>query len=197
MPNITIKSNPSVQDNFGMQNMPPRQEKNRGPWFRVVLLVILIAVLAALAILFKDKLIKKEDTKLNYQAVFLTNGQVYFGKLNNPNSEYVTLTDIYYLQQLNQQQLQTGVQAQQQEPKLQLVKLGNELHGPVDMMRINRSQVLFYEDLKQDSKVIQAIISYRQTGGNPPAQQQQDTQQKQQEAPSTKQPGQTQTPSGR
>ncbi|MDZ4244174.1 MAG: hypothetical protein U1C57_03660, partial [Candidatus Doudnabacteria bacterium] len=41
-----------------------------------------------------------------------------------------------------------------------LVKLGNELHGPEDKMSINLSQVLFVEDLKIDSKVVEAIRAY-------------------------------------
>lgn len=41
-----------------------------------------------------------------------------------------------------------------------LVKLGNELHGPEDKMSINLSQVLFVEDLKVDSKVVEAIRAY-------------------------------------
>ncbi len=33
-----------------------------------------------------------------FQAVFLTNGQVYFGQLSNVDSSYVKLKSIYYLQ---------------------------------------------------------------------------------------------------
>ncbi|KKS44450.1 MAG: hypothetical protein UV05_C0006G0014 [candidate division CPR1 bacterium GW2011_GWA2_42_17] len=33
----------------------------------------------------------------NYQAVFLTNGQVYFGQINSINDNYVKLSNIYYL----------------------------------------------------------------------------------------------------
>ena len=95
-----------------------------------------------------------------YQAIFLTNGQVYFGKLTNPDSDYVTLTDIYYLQVGPQQgsgtaAVPTTTNAQQQ---ISLVKLGNELHGPVDQMHISRAQVLFYEDLKSDGQVVKAIL---------------------------------------
>src|SRR4051812_35978535 len=36
--------------------------------------------------------------KGQFQAVFLTNGQVYFGKLADLNNKYVTMTDIYFLQ---------------------------------------------------------------------------------------------------
>jgi hypothetical protein len=33
-----------------------------------------------------------------YQAVFFTNGQVYFGKLSQLNGEYMSLKNVYYLQ---------------------------------------------------------------------------------------------------
>ena len=74
----------------------------------------------------------------DYQAVFLTNGQVYFGKLSGTGSDWVTLKDIYYLQV--QQQVQPTDENSQQQPNLTLVKLGNELHGPVDEMKINKDQ---------------------------------------------------------
>jgi ABC-type proline/glycine betaine transport system ATPase subunit len=96
-----------------------------------------------------------------YQAVFLTNGQVYFGKLKNPDSAYVKLTDIYYLQ------VQQTVQPDQQkedankQPNVSLAKLGSELHGPEDTMYISRDQILFWENLKDDGKVTQAIKDYQ------------------------------------
>jgi hypothetical protein len=43
--------------------------------------------------------------------------------------------------------------------QFQLIKLGNELHGPTDKMYINRSQVLFYEQLRKDSQVVVNIES--------------------------------------
>ncbi len=95
------------------------------------------------------------------QAVFLTNGQVYFGHLTNANSQYPVLKDIYYLQV--QQSLQPA-KDQNQQPQVSLVKLGNELHGPQDEMRINRDQILFYEDMKDDSKVNQAISDFIKSG---------------------------------
>jgi len=41
--------------------------------------------------------------------------------------------------------------------KLELVKLGNELHGPEDQMSVNRDQILFIEKLKADSQVVKTI----------------------------------------
>lgn len=90
-----------------------------------------------------------------YQALFLTNGQVYFGKLSNVDDRYVKLTDIYYLQV--QQAVQPAEGSTDQQPKVSLAKLGSELHGPEDEMQVNRDQVLFWENLKGDGKVAKAI----------------------------------------
>jgi hypothetical protein len=90
-----------------------------------------------------------------YQALFLTNGQVYFGKLSNVDNSYVRLTDIYYLQV--QQNVQPADSSNKSQPKVSLAKLGSELHGPEDQMEVNRDQVLFWENLKADGKVANAI----------------------------------------
>lgn len=87
-----------------------------------------------------------------YQAVFLTSGQVYFGHMKEVNSSYAVLEDIYYLQ-VNQE-LQPSTSKQQQ---ISLIKLGNEIHGPEDEMFVPKSQIIFWENMKVDSTVVQAI----------------------------------------
>lgn len=138
------------------------------PW---IILAVIIVVLVVLGFVFKDNLMggdKKAGDKVSgYQAVFLTNGQVYFGKLSGAHKDYVTLNDIYYLQVVNQNPIQgtqessADTQTPGQQPQLSLVKLGNELHGPLDEMKINREQILFFEDMKSDSKVMQAVKEYQ------------------------------------
>lgn len=88
-----------------------------------------------------------------YQAVFLTNGQVYFGKLKGTSGNYITLKDVYYIQSNPQQ---AGGSASP-SPQLALVQLGNEIHGPESQMQISTDQVIFWENLKSDSKVVDAI----------------------------------------
>lgn len=166
---------PMGGQNMGNQNMGTGS-RSKMPW--MILAVVVIIVLAVLGYLFRDKLSGSGATPAlsGYQAVFLTNGQVYFGKLSDADSAYVSLRDIYYLQ-VNQQLQPDGstqTAAQQQaaaaaNPQLSLVKLGNELHGPADAMKINRDQILFYEDLKNDGKVAQAIVSYQKNGATPAA----------------------------
>jgi len=99
-----------------------------------------------------------------YQAVFLTNGQVYFGKLANLNNKYVTITDVYYLQvqqDSTSSSLQGASSATSPSSQVSLVKLGNELHGPQDEMYISSQQMLFWENLKDSGKVVQAIDKYQ------------------------------------
>lgn len=100
-----------------------------------------------------------------YQAVFFTNGQVYFGKLKAANDSYMQLTDIYYLQN----QATDGAESDDlqktsnDQNNVQLIKLGDEIHGPEDKMIISRDQVLFYENLKTDGKVAQSIEEHKKS----------------------------------
>ena len=94
-----------------------------------------------------------EVSEDEYQAVFLDNGQVYFGQLDTSNDRFYTLTDVFYLQ--------SGTVAVEQGSNLALTKLGNEAHGPHDEMHINIDHILFIEDMKDSSKVVEAIYSYK------------------------------------
>jgi len=111
--------------------------------------------------------------KTDWQAVFLDNGQVYFGKVIKTTDKSVALKDIYYLQVMDQslqgsQGTETPSAQAAAKQRLTLIKLGNEIHGPTDEMLINRDHVVLIEDLKTDSRVVQAIAEYLK---NPPTQQ--------------------------
>ena len=99
--------------------------------------------------------------KNEYQAVFFTNGQVYFGKLQNFDKDSMTLTDIFYLQ-AQSTTTSSNPQPTSSASDVQLVKLGNEIHGPEDQMVINKSQILFFENLSKTGKVSDSIIKYQQ-----------------------------------
>lgn len=126
-----------------------------------VLVVVVLAVAAWLLVGKRSGAVAIDED--SYQAVFLTNGQVYFGDLKNADGDYLTMENIYYLQV--QQELQPGDKkddkADSQSNNVQLVKLGNELHGPQDAMQISSKQVLFWENLKDDGKVAKAMKEYK------------------------------------
>jgi hypothetical protein len=99
-----------------------------------------------------------------YQSVFFTNGQVYFGKLHKLGGGYFSLTDIFYIQSKTPTTTNDSANPQnagtQSTADLQLIKLGDEVHGPSDEMVIRKEQILFFENLKKDGKVTQSITKY-------------------------------------
>lgn len=99
-----------------------------------------------------------------YQAVFFTNGQVYFGKLKQVNANYFKLTDVFYIQAQEADAAASNSENPQQTSNestdIRLIKLGSEVHGPDDAMIISKDQVLFFENLKKDGKVSDSITKY-------------------------------------
>ncbi len=100
----------------------------------------------------------KYVNKKTLQAVFLNNGQVYFGNIRSLNDKYVRVGNIYYLR-VNQQ-VQPNQSTSNAAQDISLVKLGCELHGPDDQMLINRDQVTFWENLKTDGQVAKAVAEF-------------------------------------
>ncbi len=161
---------PAEHTGSPLSGISSQSKSSGGSLFKnVITLVIVLAILGggvyliggagSLASLLPGGALFHSD----WQAIFLSNGQVYFGKVKNPNANFVLVTDIYYLQVTNVDKSALGqppdVQTQP-EQRLTLIKLGNEIHGPMDTMLINRSQVVLIEDLKSDSRVVQAINDY-------------------------------------
>jgi hypothetical protein len=150
-------------------NTSMNQQYHRGNGWKWLLIIIVVLVLLGAAGFVAKKALKKQSVDSEYQAVFLTNGQVYFGKLDFSRG-WVVLKDIYYLQ-INEdlQPASSGnsntstntTTPPQQNQKIQLVKLGSELHGPKDEMFIAKDKILFWENMKDDSKVLQSIKQFK------------------------------------
>ena len=130
---------------------------------KIIAGVVALLLIAALAVGAWMLLGQKSGSSLidnnKYQAVFLTNGQVYFGKLTD-RGEQMLLTKIFYLQATDASANPQNNEEQQQSNDVQLIKLGTEVHGPTDEMIITKEQVLFYENLKDEGNVVQSINQY-------------------------------------
>ena len=132
----------------------------------IALLVVVIGVGGWLAWSSNNKSAETGIDSSKYQAVFFTNGQVYFGKLSDFNDGYLKLNDIFYLQTDTSDDKSENPQStsgSSESSNVQLIKLGDEIHGPEDEMILTRDQVLFYENLKTDSKVAQSIATYKKS----------------------------------
>lgn len=144
-------------------------EKNKEKKFfslfkKILIFIILLMVLATVGIFFgrdlwKMVFINKDES---YSAVFLTNSQVYFGKIIKNNEEEMMLTNVFYVK-VNENSASENPSNALNQISFNLIKLGNELHGPTNEMFINKNQILFYEKLRNDSKVVQSI---KQVAGN-------------------------------
>jgi len=134
----------------------------------IVLVGAAIIVLALVGYLITNKngnpSISSQIKANQYQAVFLNSndGQVYFGKLAVYNDNFYKLTDIYYVRVQTVQPDKNSTQTQQ---NISLAKLGNEIHGPEDVMYVNKNNVMFIENLKDSGQVVKAIKDYQKTGG--------------------------------
>lgn len=149
----------------GHRGVPVKKSKKSKlfTWLGVALLVLALAGLLGWTYLRGATVPGVDSNK--YQAVFLTNGQVYFGKLKGMGGGYYKLTNIFYLQASGTEQKSDNPQetTQSENSNVQLIKLGNEVHGPEDSMIVGKEQVLFFENLKADGKVSSTIADYEKT----------------------------------
>ncbi len=189
----------SVSTNSSSNGSSPRPAKLSHAWlqrtavallFAVTVLIIAIAAFAVFGGKSQANAIKKDS----YQAVFLNNGQVYFGKIKDLTNKYISLGSIYYLQTNGTATEQAGTDTTDSNNSVQLVKLGCELHGPYDQMIINEDQVLFWENLQGSSQVVKAIAQYQKD--NPKGQTCSTTSNSTQQAPSSSTQNSTSTGTG-
>lgn len=125
-------------------------------WACASVLAYVVLVAAALSVSTLVNHPASTGSRSGIYAVFLSNGQVYFGNISQEDTAKLTLTGVYYIQN------NSDTQNADNQSNVALEKLGNELHGPQDFMEINQSSVLFVEALRSDSKITKAIQDYKQ-----------------------------------
>ncbi len=135
---------------------PELSMRKKRPMKRILITVIAVVVIAAG--FFTWRMLTPSSDGINtseYQAVFLANNtlasNVYFGKLERISDGYYKLTQVYYLQQSQ------ATTDQAKDTNVTLTKMTTQLHGPEDALILPREQVLYYQNMRSDSKVVQAI----------------------------------------
>jgi hypothetical protein len=117
---------------------------------RTMFLVMMFATFALLGT-GCDKLnptLKPLTFGTEYQAVFMDNGQTFFGKIENAGTPYPLLKEVYYIQR--------EVNKDTNEVRNILVKRGSEWHGP-EYMYINAQHIVVIEPVNPTSRVAQLI----------------------------------------
>jgi hypothetical protein len=118
----------------------------------IAVLLVLITALIATVALQNYKADTGAEFSTPYQAVFLNNNQVYFGKLENAKSQYPVLRDVFYIVRQSNPETKQNANV--------LVQRGKELHEPQYMV-LNRQSIVMIEPVKDDSQVAKLIAEQK------------------------------------
>jgi hypothetical protein len=142
-----------------------KKEKSSNRPSKSLIIIAVAVVLLVCGLLFW--LLNRSDSNGidsgKYQAVFLSNGQHYFGKVKDLNDKHLKLTEVYYLKRSSDENKSEDIQqsAGSQSGNLELKKLGDEIHAPEDEMIIFREHILYYENLNPNGQVSRGIEEYK------------------------------------
>lgn len=159
--NDSAEAKPS---DFRTITRPPARNINL-PWLKPVMIgVALVVVLfGAYWFLIRDNEVDKQTNtpdESKWYAVKLVTGETYYGQIADTSADPVVIERVYY----DYDQISSGAAPTETDKEdtanLRLVKRGKETHGPEGTMDLVRTQVVYMEPLKEDSKVLKAILEY-------------------------------------
>lgn len=117
------------------------------------------------------------SSKKSWQAVYMTDGKVYYGHVGRLKEDFVELNDVYYIKVRTTYQEQKKNSAPNEEKSKSekdselvptvlrtLAKPSVELPGPEDRMIINRDHIFYWQTLRPDSQIVQTIERFKKTG---------------------------------
>jgi hypothetical protein len=157
------------KSNFNNVNQEPDLKKINRPLskntkntllFQIIAVLTLVVIVLSGYIFISNKNKKVEPANVEKPAVWyavkLINGEEYYGQIEDTKADPVIIKNVYY----NYDQIKPEGEKKAEGTNLRLVKRGNEAHGPSGTMDIVRAQVAYMEPLKEDSKVLKAILDY-------------------------------------
>ena len=99
--------------------------------------------------------------KTPFQGILLTNGQVFFGRLEGAETPFPVLRDVYYVR--------SQINSETKQATNTLIKRGQEWHAP-DSMILNASHILSIEPVGPDSQMGKLISENRSAAIETPKQ---------------------------
>jgi len=143
----------------------PKIFKPREGLIRLIILVLAVIVVGATVytLFFRHKGASVDSKAKSWYAIKLVDGEVYYGQVFDVKADPIVVGNVYY----NYDQAKDTAASKTDLSKnfdetgsIRLIKRGQETHGPNGSMDIIRSQVLFLEQMKAESKVLKAILEY-------------------------------------
>lgn len=168
---MAIKKAPSrsIEDSSAMDQFPEfgarpsmsRRSSSNNMMMPIVIAVIVVAILGVGYWAMTQGWFMKNNQG-GIKAVFLENGQVYFGKITRETSQEVQLTDVFYIQVQDQVQPATTEGGQPTTISVPtLTKRGDELHQPYGNLRLNRQHIVAIENVGAESQVAKQMAELK------------------------------------
>ncbi len=93
----------------------------------------------------------KEPIAENWYQVKMVNDDVFYGQVQDETADPLVIENVYYdYDQMNE--------TEEKSKNLRLIKRGQEAHGPAGTIKAIRSQVLYLEQLGENSEVLRVIL---------------------------------------
>jgi hypothetical protein len=105
-----------------------------------------------------------------WYAVFVNsqNQEAFVGHVSGATSNDITMKDIYYLTFEAKDAAGNPIaNPKADEFKPVIKKLGQEVYGPKDTVTVNRLNLRYFTELRDDSQVVKAITAYEHPGPAP------------------------------
>lgn len=147
-----------VNENDNNSYIANNKIRRKKPGFIYLTIFLVLIFLLLFVFNFKYGNIEVFLNRDRFSAVFLVNGQVYFGKIKKVDDSEILIREAYYLK-VNKDQNSSDIG--QNQLSFDLLRLSQEFHGPEDEIFINKDQVIFREYLRYDSEVLKVISSQK------------------------------------
>ena len=121
------------------------------------LVVSVVGVVWLMQQIYQTNLQRIDTSK--YQVVYLVNGQAYFGKLQNTSGDFLVLKSPYIAQSVENTDKDSNTSTGSTQTTI--LKVTDQVYGPDDSIAIKSSQVAFWQNLRDDSKVTKAVNSQK------------------------------------
>jgi hypothetical protein len=104
-----------------------------------------------------------------WYAVFVSsqNQEAFVGHVSDATASDLTMKDIYYLTFEAKDAAKPIASTKPEDVKPVIKKLGQEVYGPKDVVQVNRLNLRYYTELRDDSQVVKAITAFEHAGPKP------------------------------
>lgn len=147
--NKNLKNNP-IDMASETQKQPEISCQQKNSRSILIFLVIFLVVFFAYSYFTKKNPQNTENLEKWY-ALKLSNGEIFYGQIQNLNSDPILIKNVYY-------DIDQAQKSENKEKNIRLIKRGKEAYGPDGSMNIVRSQVLYIEPMSDNSGVLSAIM---------------------------------------